>query len=239
MARLSVAVVEDDPRHARVITEYLSRYAEETGHELTVRLFADGSQILAGYRPEYDVLLLDIQMAGTDGLATARSIRETDPTAVIIFITSAPQYAINGYEVRALGYLLKPVPYPSFRHELDRAVSTLGSRERKSLVIQDAHGVQRIPAGDIVYLESVGHRLDIHLRDSVLSLTGSLKEMEPRLLPLGFYRSNSCYIVNLRHVVGVKDQDAVMSTGEHLRVSRPRKKGFMEALTEHIAEADA
>ncbi|WP_235931398.1 MULTISPECIES: LytR/AlgR family response regulator transcription factor [Actinomyces] len=238
MAGLLIGVVEDDARHARVITDYLERFAAERDLELRTRLFPDGDQLLRSYRPEYDILLLDIQMAGTDGLDTARQIRRRDPSVIIIFITSAPQYAINGYEVSALGYLLKPVPYSSFAQEMSRALESLGRRERRSLTVRDSSGVQRVPMADIVYLESVGHRLDIHLTSRVISLTGTLKEMEPLLVPHGFYRSNSCYIVNLAHVMRVHDQESVMSTGQGLRISRPRKKGFIEALTEHLAGAD-
>nr|WP_250648905.1 MULTISPECIES: LytTR family DNA-binding domain-containing protein [unclassified Actinomyces] len=234
-----VGVVEDDARHARVLTDYLRRFGAERDLEITTRLFPAGDHLLRGYRPEYDILLLDIQMEGTDGLDTARRIRRSDPSVIIIFITSAPQYAINGYEVSALGYLLKPVPYSSFSQEMSRALEALGRREHRSLTVRDGSGVRRVPMADIVYLESVGHRLDIHLTSRVISLTGTLKEMEPLLTGHGFYRSNSCYIVNLAHVMRVRDQDAVMSTGQSLRVSRPRKKGFMEALTEHLAGAQA
>lgn len=236
---MRIGVVEDDPLHMRALTGYLERYGQDREVEIEVATFTDGADLLESYRPVYDILLLDIQMAGTDGLAAARAVRRSDPAVVIIFITSAPQYAIRGYEVSALGYLLKPLPYASFLHEIDRARAVLDRHEGTSLVLKEGVGVQRVPVRDIVYLESVGHRITVHLVDGEVTVNGTLKEMEPRLEPHGFYRSNSCYIVNLGHVVGVQDQDSLMSTGQALRVSRPRKKGFMRALTEHVAGTDA
>ncbi|MDO4900614.1 LytTR family DNA-binding domain-containing protein [Actinomyces sp.] len=232
---IRIGVVEDDARHRLVLSDYLERFAREHGLKLEVSVFDDGDGLLADFRPVYDVLLLDIRMEGTDGLATARTVRRTDPDVVIIFITAAHQYAINGYEVSALGYLLKPFPYAAFEHELSRAWRLLGRRYGTDIMLKDGSGMRRVPLRDIVYLESSGHRLDVHLVDGEFTLSGSLKQMEPQLAPHGFFRSNSCYIVNLRHVVAVRDQDSVMSTGQSLRISRPRKKDFMRALTEHVS----
>ncbi|PHP51883.1 DNA-binding response regulator [Actinomyces ruminis] len=232
---LRIGVVEDDARHRRVLSDYLARFGHERGLELQVSTFEDGQALLNGFRPVYDILLLDIRMKSTDGLALARAVRRTDPDVVIIFITVAQQYAINGYEVFALGYLVKPFPYASLARELSRAVDVLERRETADVVLKDGQGLRRVPVRDIVYLESSGHRLQVHLTDGTITMTGSLKQMEPQLVPHGFFRSNSCYIVNLRHVVGVREQESVMSTGQTLRISRPRKKEFMRALTEHVS----
>lgn len=232
---LRVGVVDDDARHRRVLSDYLDRFGRERGLELQVSTFEDGRNLLDGFRPVYDVLLLDIRMQTTDGLAVARAVRRTDPDVIIIFITAAQQYAINGYEVSALGYLVKPFPYAVLSHELGRALEVLERRDSAGVVLKDGQGLRRVPVRDIVYLESSGHRLDVHLVDGSITLTGSLKQMEAQLAPHGFFRSNSCYIVNLRHVVGVREQDSVMSTGQALRISRPRKKEFMRALTEHVS----
>ena len=77
--------------------------------------------------PRLDILLLDIEMSEMDGMAAARRIRERDDKVVIVFITAAPQYAISGYEVRALSYLLKPLPWFAFfagAQEIDRHGAT-------------------------------------------------------------------------------------------------------------------
>ncbi|RAX21565.1 MULTISPECIES: LytTR family DNA-binding domain-containing protein [Actinomyces] len=232
---LRVGVVEDDARHRRVLSDYLDRFGRERELELRISVFDDGQALLDGFRPVYDILMLDIRMEGTDGLALARAVRRTDPDVIIIFITAAQQYAINGYEVSALGYLVKPFPYASLARELNRALAMLSRQDNASVVLKDGQGLRRVHVRDIVYLESSGHRLDVHLTDGVITLTGSLKQMQPQLAPHGFFRSNSCYIVNLRHVVAVREQDSVMSTGEALRISRPRKKEFMRALTEHVS----
>lgn len=184
--------------------------------------------------PVYDILLLDIEMKEMDGMEAARRIRERDDHVVIVFITAAPQYAISGYEVRALSYLLKPVPWFAFSQELKRSIDALRRNGDDSMLIETGNGQMRLELTDIVYLESIRHTIVIHTLDGKLSINGTLKDMEAKLADHHFFRSNSCYLVNLRHVTGVADQDCVMSNGERLRVSRPRKKTFLAALADFM-----
>ena len=109
MRNIRIGVVEDDPASCQLVLDYLNRYQQENGEQFTVSVFDDGARIVEKYTPVYDILLLDIEMSEMDGMAAARRIRERDDKVVIVFITAAPQYAISGYEVRALSYLLKPL----------------------------------------------------------------------------------------------------------------------------------
>ena len=106
MRNIRIGVVEDDPASCQLVLDYLNRYQQENGEQFTVSVFDDGARIVEKYTPVYDILLLDIEMSEMDGMAAARRIRERDDKVVIVFITAAPQYAISGYEVRALSYLL-------------------------------------------------------------------------------------------------------------------------------------
>ena len=115
MRNIRIGVVEDDPASCQLVLDYLNRYQQENGEQFTVSVFDDGARIVEKYTPVYDILLLDIEMSEMDGMAAARRIRERDDKVVIVFITAAPQYAISGYEVRALSYLLKPLPWFAFR----------------------------------------------------------------------------------------------------------------------------
>ena len=104
MRNIRIGVVEDDPASCQLVLDYLNRYQQENGEQFTVSVFDDGARIVEKYTPVYDILLLDNEMSEMDGMAAARRIRERDDNVVIIFITAAPQYAISGYEVRALSY---------------------------------------------------------------------------------------------------------------------------------------
>ncbi|TPF83367.1 LytTR family transcriptional regulator [Bifidobacterium sp. UTCIF-36] len=239
MRDIRVGVVEDDPTACQRVLDYMNQYHSETGTEFTISVFDDGEKIVEKYTPTYDILLLDIEMKHMDGMAAARQIRERDDSVVIVFITAAPQYAINGYEVQALSYLLKPVPYFAFRQEIKRSIDMVRRRADNAMLIDTGGKQMRVELSDVLYIESIRHTIIIHTLGGKLSVTGTLKDFEERLAGQSFFRSNSCYLVNMQHVVGVDGQDCVMSNGEALRISRPRKKAFLVALANYLGSGGA
>lgn len=234
MRNIRIGVVEDEPTACQKVLDYLNRYQAENSENFTVSVFDDGAKIVEGYRPIYDILLLDIEMKQMDGMEAARRIRKVDGSVVIVFITNASQYAINGYEVQALSYLLKPVPYFAFSQEIKRCIEAVRRQSDDSMLFEARSQRTRVELKSIVYIESIRHTIVIHTLDGKLSVTSTLKELEAQLAEHDFFRSNSCYLVNLRHVTGIEDQDCIMSNGERLRISRPRKKAFVAALTGYI-----
>ena len=133
---IRIAIVEDDRVCAGTLQEYLCRYEKESGEIIQSTLFEDGEDIAVGYRAEYDIILMDIEMQFMDGMSAAEAIRKVDEEVTIIFITNMAQYAIRGYSVNALDYVLKPVSYFAFSQRLDRAVSRLRKKEKHYVVIK-------------------------------------------------------------------------------------------------------
>lgn len=233
-----IAVVEDEAVSRKLLRDYLRRYGEERTLRIDATYFTDGAAIVGDYKPVYDIILMDIQMAHLDGMSAARAIREVDQEVILVFITSAPQFAINGYEVGALSYLLKPLPWFAFSQELDRCMRALAKCQRASLLLQSGATTHRVDVADIVYAESVKHRIDVHTLSGVYSVVSTLKAMEAELAGHNFFRSNSCYLVSLAHVRGVSDQECLMTGGDSLRISRPRRKAFMSALADYAGGID-
>lgn len=231
---IRIGIVEDDPAASALLVTHLRRYEQEHGETFDVTTFRDGAEVVAGYRPVFDILLLDVEMPGLDGFSAAQRIRQVDADVVIVFITNMTTYAIKGYEVDALSYVLKPVPYFAFSQEIKRSVARLRRRSADYLLLAVDGGLVRVATDDVVFLESAKHRTTVHTVDGKYSVVGPLKALEAELAGKSFFRSNSGYVVNLRHVLGVQGSSALLVGGHDLLISRPRKKAFLAALTDYL-----
>ena len=123
-----IAVVEDNDAMRAQLCGFIAQYAQESGHQLDVTAFSDGAQFVEPYRPGFDIIFLDIEMPKLGGMPTAERIRRQDPDVVLVFITNMAQYAIRGYEVDALDFVLKPVSYYQFSTKLERALQRIQRR---------------------------------------------------------------------------------------------------------------
>lgn len=232
---IKIAIVEDEAHYAKQLSDFLGQYAKENGETFDITLFSDGDAIVNKYKAQFDIILMDVQMKFMDGMSAAEEIRRVDTEVVIIFITSMAQYAIRGYAVDALDYVLKPVSYFAFSQRLARAISRMKKREQKAISLSIKGGAVRVDVADIFYIESQGHNLIVHTAAANYEASGAMKDMEDKLSGMNFFRGNKGYLINLAHVDGVQDGCA-MVRGEALLLSRSRKKDFMEALTNYWGE---
>ena len=166
-------------------------------------------------------------------LSQAQKMRELDKDVIIVFITNMAQYAIGGYAVGALDYVLKPVPYFAFSQQLRKAEEQLRRRARHYLALPVEGGMRRLDSSLIYYLESEGHRVHFYTEEGDFVAAGTLKAFEEKLAERPFARCNSGYLVNLAQVKSV--QQGMVQVGPYeLQVSRPRRKAFLAALADHI-----
>ena len=230
---IRVAIVEDEAEIREQLMGYVQRYTRQYGTAFEVKTFADGLEILEDYRPAYDLILLDIEMKHLDGMETARRIRELDPEVMLVFITNMAQYAIKGYAVGALDYVLKPVPYFAFSQQLQKVEAQLRRRTRHYLAVPVEGGLRRLDTSCIYYIESEGHRVHFYTEEGDFAAPGALKALEEKLADQPFARCNSGYLVNLAQVQAVQ-QNTVEVGPYELQVSRPKRKSFLAALTDYI-----
>lgn len=229
-----IAIVEDETCYVQQLREYIERFSKESGERFEVSYFTDGAALIEKFKAQFDMILLDIEMPLMDGMTAAEMIRQSDPEVVIIFITNMAQYAIRGYAVDALDYLLKPINYFVFSQRLSRALGRMKKKERCYITIAVKGGSMKMEANQIFYVESQGHNLLFHTCTGIVKGRGVLKEIEQILTEHGFFRCNNGYLVNLEYVDGVRDGNAIVN-GEELLISRPRKAEFLEALTKYMA----
>ena len=233
---LEIAIVEDEENYRNVLCEYLKKYEQETGQEIHMSVFTGGDEIVENYTAKYDIILMDIEMQFMNGMDAARKIREVDKAVIIIFITNMAQYAIQGYEVDALDYILKPISYFAFSQRIQRAVGRMKKREERYINIVSKNGVNKVAVSEISWIESEGHRLIYHAKNQVYESTlNSMKEIENELKDCSFFRCNKGYLVNLAHVKAIRDGWAILTNGQ-VMISRAKKTEFQKALTTYAGE---
>ncbi len=231
-----IAIVEDHQGDMKVLQKYLQAFSTKFSENFDIRTYHDGQDLADDYRAAFDILLLDIQMPGLDGMKTAAQIRELDENVIIIFITSTSQYAVQGYLVDALGYVLKPVSYLAFSQLMQKALRKLASGKSHSddLVANTSAGAVRIGLDRILYFESQLHAVLIHTESGIHRTAGPFKKYITQYETHGFSKCHNSYFVNLAHVICLKHNDILLSNRQTLPVSRTYRQTFLAALTNHI-----
>lgn len=231
---INAAIVEDDDMDATMLVRMLERYGEERGIQFGITRFRDGISFIDGYNPVFGIVFMDIELPDYDGLTAAKKLREIDTHVMIIFVTNMAQFAVNGYEVQAFDFVVKPLSFGNLALKLDRAVVRLDTEENaRKISIYTPDGTRIVSVSDIMYAEVIGHKVTWHTSYGDISLCGSLKKIESQLQGCGFVRINSCYIVNLKYVTYVKNGSVICGEDE-LTISQSRKREFLRAMSAYL-----
>jgi DNA-binding LytR/AlgR family response regulator len=232
---INIAVVEDDKASANVLLTYIDKYRLESLEKITVSLFDNGINFLDEYKSQFDVVFMDIEMPHMNGIETARKLRQTDEMVSLIFVTNMVQYAISGYEVSALDFMVKPVGYFNFQSKLQRAIKTRQKLKKHEIVIKTEDGFKKISHSDIYYVEVTDHNLTYHTSKGTFRERETIKAREEQLKDFNFIKCNNCYLVNLVYVTEFNAQFVTVE-GTRLTISRAKKKDFINALTRFMGE---
>lgn len=230
---IRIAVVEDSQECSDRLLRYLKLFAEKNSRQFEITVFRDGMDLIKMYRPSWDIIFMDIEMPLLNGMETAKKIRNLDPVVIIIFVTRMAQYAVKGYEVDAMDFILKPINYFPLSLKLQKAISIIENRKQETVFLTSIGESRRMHVDYIQYIEVVDHQLHFHTVEGTIVISGTLRQWEEKLHPFHFSRCNNGYLVNLAKVTGYK-KDVVMVGGDELIVSRPRRKAFFQELSDYI-----
>ena len=228
-----IAIVDDDRDFVEELKNYLDQYAREEKQDFEIAAFYDGAEILDNYAPKYDLILLDIEMPKVNGMDAAEKIREVDENVVLMFITNMAQYAIRGYSVGALDFVMKPITYYTFSMKMKRALKRVQKKELPSILLNLTDGVKKIEVRQIYYLEVQNRMLHYHTEEGEIVVRGTLQSAETMLPANIFAKCNHWYLVNLMHVTEVRKNTALVGPYE-LEISCRNRAGFLKALAEYM-----
>ena len=239
---MKIAVVDDEQEMRSQLSGYIARFAQEGmdsqengAGSYDVTEFPSGAELQQDDKAVYDIIILDIDMPGINGMDTARQIRRTDSDVVIIFVTNMAQYAINGYEVEAVDYIIKPVGYYDFALKFQRALRHV-VRERKELIAMNTtKGIVHMDVAEIIYVEAMAHYLIFHTASRDLEVRGSMKEQERTLARYRFSRAHKSFLVNLRHIDTVRSGEVIVE-GRPIPLGRAYRDSLMSDYMQYMGE---
>ena len=200
-----IAVVEDEQQYRDEVCQYIEQYATEHQLKFDVTTYTDGQEIVDDVQKHYDIIFFDIEMTQLNGMDAAKVIRERDVNVVMVFITNMAQYAIEGYEVGALDFVLKPIDYYGFSFRLARALGRVQKKQGNlEFAINTPGGIKKLNSNDIYYIEIENRFLVYHTAEGDFSQRGTLQSAEEMFQNYHFVKCNHWYLVNLKYVTEIE-----------------------------------
>ena len=230
-----VLIVEDEPEAEARLCKVLERYGAEHGEQFQVAWMRTAFELVVDQTADFDLVFLDIDLPGINGMEAALALREHDQTTPIIFVTNLAQYAVRGYEAEALDFIVKPVEYGSFAMRMDRALLVMRRAPGRSLTVHSKDGLRIFKAADLVCVEVRGNNLTFHLASGEdVHARGSLTKLEPELGGSPFLRVSASCIVNMGHIRGVRGAEISLTGGQVAWLSRAYKRRCLDEIARYL-----
>jgi DNA-binding LytR/AlgR family response regulator len=228
-----IAICDDNTIDLEYISVLVKDWSRNSHCTVNIQLFASAEAFLFHYADDkdFDIMLLDIEMGGMDGVELAKKVRKDNESVQIIFITGYSDYIAEGYEVAALHYLVKPVHKERLFQILDRAVHKI-KKDEKVLFLELSDETVRLPIYEIRYLEVRQNYVTIHAKKDY-TIKKTLGEFE-RELDERFYRMGRSYIVNLLYISRITKKDVILSDGTTISLPRGQYDPLNRAIISYI-----
>lgn len=232
-----IALVDDEAVQIELLKKLLKEYGQ--AHEVSFQFlcFESAEAFLFHFEEDkaIDLLVLDIEMDGMNGLELAHLLREKNQDIKLLFVTGYTDYMADGYEVSAMDYILKPVDRKKLHRVLNRFKKSIPKKE-ETLVIETAEEKVKINQADIMYLEADGHRTIVKLMDKKYEALEGIGVFKEKVSADLFVQSHRSYLVNLDHIKRISKTDIYMDDHTLVPVSRRLYKKVNEAFIQHFKE---
>ncbi len=228
-----IAICEDNRDDCHTLNNLLTDFFAERAKPCSVQVFESGEALLDAFRQaDFDICLIDLLLPGMDGMETACRIRSLESACSIIFTTITDAYAVSGYRVAAVAYLLKPIVPQDLAAALLRCPSVAPKPPEARLSLAELN--LDIPVRSVRYVEVFGNRLIVHTVGHAISGYATLSAVERQLDGLGFVRISRFYLVNMRHIVDIKGDLLTLSDNTRLTISRRRCRKVADTFRDYL-----
>ncbi len=230
---IHIAICDDEKHMSDHIRSMISDFFRKKNQEISLHMFSSGEELLS-YNGQIDILFLDIQMKGMDGMETARKLRADKFRGFLVFITVLKEMVFQSFEVQAYDYLVKPVDKKQFEKTMERLYASTQNASEDSLLVQKGYEGRIIPKDEIVFCEIIDRKIYLNLASGeVVDYYERIENLETKL-DNRFYRCHRSYLINLKHLKGYKNGTAYMDNGKEIPVSRLRSKEFSSVVLQYM-----
>ena len=222
-----MAVVDDE----KAIREQICALIEEQQPGSHIESYAAGEGLLASGK-RFDIVFLDIQMEGMNGIEVARNLRKQQGDTILIFITGIKDYVFDALDLYAFQYLLKPIDEGKFAEVLERAVREAArKKERRALFIKSRN--LTLDQSEILYIESRAKKVGIHTVRQTIEIYAAMDELEGQLGE-EFYRCHRAYIVNMDCITEYDGESITLTDGDRVYLAKKKYGEFVKAYMWHL-----
>ncbi len=237
---LKIAICDDNLIYLEEARTMVAHWAQTKGVNIDIVTFENGDALLEHHKLyPVDVIILDIVMPFFSGMETAGEVRKNDSVVKIIFLTTAPEYAVDSYDVKANGYLLKPIDETKLHRVLNDCLNLL-EEEQESIVVRTLEGYQKIYINKIEYVEAQ-NRKSIFILNGGSRIEGldTFTYFVQRLVESGmFFRCHRSYLISLLNVDNFNTSEIVTKSGYRIPVARGYGKDFKQAYFSYMFKND-
>ena len=232
---IKTAICDDDPAFTGTVQTFLEQIADQFRLSIETNIFLSGNSLMEEYKDggHFDLIFLDIRMRLVNGLRTAERIRQMDTKVGIIFLTTLTQYGLEGYKYQATNYIIKPIKYARLKEEMKQWLERHRQDDSPFIVVVNDAGKFKVFLKSLRFIETFNRNLLLHTDQENIICYKKMKELEAELVQHGFVRCHSGYLVNLFYVKRIEKLDVILTTGERVPISQPKRKEFMERLADY------
>lgn len=235
---MKIAICDDEKVLCEQLQNFIRRQEVDSPID-SIDFYGTGEELLQTAE-QYDIIFLDIQMAGINGIDTAKLLRERKDEAVLIFVTGVKDYVFDAFDVSAFHYLLKPIREEKFAAVFERAVIEAGKRMQRDegkeqLFIRRRNRSIRLDKAQIFYVESRQRKVAIHTRREVLEIYATMNSLEKELGEQ-FYRCHRGYLVNLSQITGYTSDSITLCNGENIYLAKEKYNEFVKVYMRYLRD---
>lgn len=228
-----ISIIEDDNDNCKTLVDALNNYMKKKNLDFQINSFSNAENFISTYSNDVDIIFMDIELPGINGMEASKLIRQKDQKVIIVFITNMASFAIEGYQVNALDFILKPLKVATFDMKMDRIIEKASLNQDSFLSISYNRQIILINVSKLIYVEVMDHYLFFHLVDKDYKIRGSLSSYEEELSKKYFLRCNNYCLVNPFYIISL-DQDNIIIEKGKIPISRNRKKVFLDGLSSYL-----